>query len=103
MTMGNPGTTLTDAAMTASWPTPMAANSMTGAPRNSEGGKNLQTIASWATPAHRDYRHANAESYQTRSDSKKGEQLNNQVVHLTACPAPSPTVSATPSGEPPGC
>jgi flagellar hook-length control protein FliK len=37
--------------------------------------------ASWATPAHRDYRHANSKSFQERSNSTKGEQLNNQVVH----------------------
>ncbi len=49
---GNAGTTLTDAARMA-----------------------------WATPASRDYRHANSRSFQERSNSKKGEQLCNQVVH----------------------
>lgn len=38
-------------------------------------------LASWATPATRDYRYPNAASYQERSNSTKGEQLNNQVVH----------------------
>ena len=47
----------------------------------------------WATPAHRDYRHANLRSYQDRFDNTKGEQLNNQVVHhgpiATGSPAPT--------------
>lgn len=46
----------------------------------------LRTSASgsigWPTPAARDYRHANAASYQQRSGTTKGEQLNNQVVHF---------------------
>ena len=35
----------------------------------------------WPTPAHRDYRCANARSYQQRTGSTKGEQLCNAVVH----------------------
>jgi len=35
----------------------------------------------WASPAGRDYRSPNAESYQDRSDSTKDEQLVNQVEH----------------------
>ena len=38
-------------------------------------------LTPWATPAQRDYRHANAKSYQERTGTTKGEQLNNQVVH----------------------
>lgn len=57
------GTTLVDAADLAGWGTPIA------------------PFAGWATPANRDYRYPNAKSYQERSDSTKGEQLNNQVVH----------------------
>jgi hypothetical protein len=45
-------------------------------------------LTGWATPAHRDYRYPNKKSYQERSNSKKGEQLNNQVVHS------SPAVTA---------
>lgn len=41
----------------------------------------LSPRAGWATPAERDYRFANAKSYQERKGNKKGEQLNNQVVH----------------------
>jgi hypothetical protein len=37
--------------------------------------------SAWATPTARDYRHANARSYQDRSGTTKGEQLCNQVVH----------------------
>lgn len=45
-------------------------------------------LAAWPTPAARDYRHANAQSYQQRTGSTKGEQLNNAAVHWTKdCPA----------------
>lgn len=40
----------------------------------------------WATPAARDYRHANALPWSERGGGKKGEQLNNQVVHLAGWP-----------------
>jgi hypothetical protein len=46
----------------------------------------------WATPAQRDYKHANARSYQDRSGTTKGEQLCNQVVHgLTSNGSPAQT------------
>lgn len=35
----------------------------------------------WATPAARDWRYPNLKSYGDRGGGKKGEQLNNQVVH----------------------
>jgi hypothetical protein len=38
-------------------------------------------LSGWATPANRDSRYPNTKSYQERSNTKKGEQLNNQVVH----------------------
>lgn len=43
----------------------------------------------WATPAARDYRHANAKPWSERGGGKKGEQLNNQVVHLAGWPTPA--------------
>jgi hypothetical protein len=43
----------------------------------------------WATPAARDYRHANAKPWSERGGGKKGEQLNNQAVHLTGWPTPA--------------
>jgi hypothetical protein len=43
----------------------------------------------WATPAQRDYRHANAKPWRERGGGKKGEQLNNEVVHLTGWPSPT--------------
>lgn len=46
------------------------------------GQANLADVTKqWATPAGRDYRSPNGESYQDRSDSTKGEQLVNQVEH----------------------
>ena len=41
----------------------------------------------WATPAARDYRLANAKPWSERGGGKKGEQLNNQVVHLAGWPS----------------
>ncbi len=42
----------------------------------------------WATPAARDYRCANALQWSERGGGAKGEQLNNQVVHLAGWPTP---------------
>ena len=63
-----------------SWPTPTE-DDANNATRKSGAYQSLTRTAAWATPAARDYRFANATSYQERSNSKKGEQLNNQVVH----------------------
>lgn len=96
----------------AHWPTPQA-NDSTGpnsverqerrrveAPKRTTGGppgfsnlRDAAQLASWATPAARDYRHANAQSFADRGGGKKGEQLNNQVVHLAAWTTPSATDS----------
>lgn len=40
-------------------------------------------LAAWATPTTRDYRFANALPWSERGGGTKGEQLNNQAVHLT--------------------
>jgi hypothetical protein len=90
---------LDDYVTLASWPTPDAeqdrpASQELIARRAAEGKKTqlrLSAAASWATPAHRDYRHANATSYQERTGTTKGEQLNNQVVHH------GPTSSGSPA------
>lgn len=59
------------------------------------------TLAGWATTTTttttRDYRHANAKPWRERGGGKKGEQLNNQVVHL-ACWA-TPTTEQWPRSE----
>lgn len=53
-------------------------------------------LTGWATtPANRDYRYPNNESYQERSGTTKGEQLNNQVVH-----GATPTSSNVETGRP---
>jgi hypothetical protein len=70
MLTGNQGTTLLDAARLAHWK------------HGRRMGTPLEVQAAWATPAHRDWRTANTRSYQERSQSTKGEQLPNQVVHL---------------------
>jgi hypothetical protein len=41
-------------------------------------------LVAWATPAARDYRYPNKKTYNERGGGKKGEQLNNQVVHQTS-------------------
>ena len=43
----------------------------------------------WATPAARDYRFANSVPWSERGGGKKGEQPNNQVVHLASWPTPN--------------
>lgn len=100
------GLTLGMASQLASWPTPRANDSPNVSEQElariaagertatSTGNSRLEltaALASWATPAHRDYRHANAESYQDRTGTTKGEQLNNQVVHH------GPTASGSPA------
>jgi len=45
--------------------------------------RDFAQLAAWPTPAARDYRHANAKSFQERTGTTKGEQLNNAVVHWT--------------------
>jgi len=44
------------------------------------------SLRPWASPAERDHRFANAKPYSERGGMTKGEQLNNQVVHLAAWP-----------------
>jgi hypothetical protein len=46
------------------------------------------TLASWATPAERDHRFANAKPFRERGGGSKGEQLNNQAAHLASWPTP---------------
>jgi hypothetical protein len=77
------------------WPTPHS-NSGTGAGTEGRaGGLNIQTAAAltgWPTPTARDYRHANPQSYQERSGTTKGEQLNNAAVHLAGWGTPKTTM-----------
>jgi len=53
-------------------------------------------ITGWATPASRDYRHANRLPWRERGGGKKGEQLNNQVVHLAGWPTPHANSTTVP-------
>lgn len=69
----------------APWPTPMAgtpAQKGYDAAGNTDSSRRTVALCSaWATPAARDYRHANSKSHQERSGTTKGEQLKNQAVH----------------------
>ena len=93
-------------AQVAGWPSPNVPNggrqaapdSMTSTGRKPDGRKGqvdlgfVAQVAGWASPATRDYRYPNRESYQDRSNSTKGEQLANQVVHqgnLEGWPTPN--------------
>ncbi len=82
-----PRLTLTGTSKLASWATPRSPENghSTGNSERAEDNKSRLEdqvyLATWATPAARDYRFANRKSYQERSNSKKGEQLNNQAVH----------------------
>ena len=53
----------------------------------------LNHAAAWATPTRRDYRFANRLSFKARGGGMKGEQLNNQAVHLSPEAGPMPTGS----------
>jgi hypothetical protein len=75
------------------WPTPNAEDAKAG--QSQAPGREQSSLprtanwAGWETPASRDYRHANAQSYQERSGTKKGEQLANQAVHSGPLPTGS--------------
>lgn len=53
-------------------------------PDGSKATVNLEQVAflaAWATPTVHDYRTPNLASFASRGGGKKGEQLNNQVIH----------------------
>ena len=95
---GSGGVDLQTAAQLTGWNTPRATDGSKGGPNQSGGALPADAaVAGWATPANRDSRYSNAKSYQKRSQSKKGEQPNNQVVHgLTQ--SPSTAVTEKPAG-----
>lgn len=66
----------------AAWPTPTRQDAVRF-PAADHTAKNitLNHAAAWATPTHRDYRTPNLTAWRERGGGKKGEQLNNQVVH----------------------
>ncbi len=75
------------------WPTPLRSDTRSGVnsrairETNRDRGPRLcdvTVLTSWPTPAHRDYRFANAKPWSERGGGKKGEQLNNAIVHLLA-------------------
>ena len=85
----------------APWQTPTGQDA-TGGPRTPDkkrgaapGNQAIAKLTSWATPATRDYRFANAKPFSQRGGGKKGEQLNNQVKHF----APWPTPMSVPESE----
>lgn len=63
-----------------SWPTPHL-NSSTGAgTQGRNGGANLQTVASWATPLSRDFKDtSNLKSWNCKEERKRMDQLGRQV------------------------
>ncbi len=105
---GNVGADLKEASQ--QWPTPRATTRAgdSGSAQRQEQGPNpgLYDMArNWPTPASRDYRSPNAESYEDRGGGTKGEQLQNFVEHrfssLQAPPIPdglpsSPTTRTSP-------
>ena len=99
--LGNVGEhfTLQTAAGLAGWNMPRAMDGSKGGPNQSGGSLPADAaLAGWATPANRDYRYPNNLSYQERSGTTKGEQLNNQVVHgLTSSLSPAETASSVAS------
>jgi hypothetical protein len=78
----------------AGWPSPSASDTTGAEAREAReaGGLMLRDaphlLTGWATPATRDYRHANSVPWSERGGGKKGEQLPNQVMHLAGWPTP---------------
>jgi len=66
------------------WPSPKASNT-TGAGTRGEGGENLQTVASWATPSARDFKsnEASEEHHAKRFQQPRGKPLSEQAHQLT--------------------
>lgn len=60
------------------WPTTRQADSAAGPDYAIE---NTVQLTAWPTATHRDHRYANSQSYQDRTGTTKGEQLNNAAVH----------------------
>ncbi|MEM7730510.1 MAG: hypothetical protein AAF311_14790, partial [Pseudomonadota bacterium] len=56
--------------------------------RRTGGSDCILPLRGWPTPAHRDFRHANAKAYAERGGGAKGEQLNTAAVHLAGWPTP---------------
>lgn len=70
-----------------------------------EGGENLQTAAQLAggtSPAARDYRTPNHRTYRDRSQTAKGEQLQNQVAHFIPGASLNGSSASTATSEPAG-
>lgn len=75
------------------WPTVLATSGIKGISGRAVKGlrqdlESASRLTGWPTAAARDYRHANARSYQERSGTTKGEQLNNAAVHFTGWTSP---------------
>jgi len=83
----------TNLGLLAGWATPKSTEHQTTSKRgNLTLNGQAKLLAGWATPATRDYRYPNNRSYQDRSQSTKGEQLNKQAVHqLSGWPSPQAT------------
>lgn len=54
--------------------------------RHISASEYFSSLKGWATPAARDYRFANSKPFRERGGGQKGEQLNNQAVHLAGWP-----------------
>lgn len=86
------GMSLPTTAQLTGWPTPLQSDaSKQGNVSPRPGAMALPEtvpLAGWATPTRRDYRHANAFPWKERGGGRKGEQLNNQAVHLAGWRTP---------------
>ena len=85
------GTTLTDAARLASWPTPMAgtpAQKGYNAAGNTDSSRRTVALASWATPATRDWKsnEGSPEFHAARAEQARGKPLSEQTHSLLGAP-----------------
>ena len=86
--------------LVAGWKTPAATDGErggTGITEKMTGGSLTQQVklAGWAASSSRDCKHANAKPYAERGGGRKGEQLCNQVVHLTSGPTSTSSPAQT--------
>jgi hypothetical protein len=107
---GNVGADLREASQ--NWPTPRATTRAgdSGSAQRHEQGPNpglydmarewTAPVSAWPTPASRDYRSPNAESYEDRGGGTKGEQLQNFVAHRFSSP-PAQPIPDGPESSPP--
>jgi hypothetical protein len=95
---GSGGINLTTAVSLASWPTPMAgtpAQNGNNAAGNTDYSRRVVELASWATPATRDWHSASGspEFLAGRAEQTRGKPLSEQAFTLASWPTPTSSLA----------